>query len=166
MKHLFLVRHAKSSWDLSGFPDIDRPLNERGYRDSHRVGKYFSENTEHKPDMVLCSPAIRTYTTALIFLHYLKFPVEQIVLAKSLYESGLQDYISTIADASDKKNILILFGHNPTISELVNHLTGKSGDDLGTCHVATLSLSISSWKKIGADCGQLENIIDPKDLEE
>ena len=34
MKTLFLVRHAKSSWDDTALPDKDRPLNDRGKRDA------------------------------------------------------------------------------------------------------------------------------------
>ena len=30
MKTLFLIRHAKSSWDDTALPDKDRPLGDRG----------------------------------------------------------------------------------------------------------------------------------------
>jgi phosphohistidine phosphatase len=38
MKTLFLVRHAKSSWDDTALPDKDRPLNDRGKRDAPKMG--------------------------------------------------------------------------------------------------------------------------------
>jgi phosphohistidine phosphatase len=66
MKKLFLVRHAKSDWTYEGLPDIDRPLNERGYRDAHIMSKHLSSK-KHVPDGIIASPAIRTINTALIF---------------------------------------------------------------------------------------------------
>jgi len=165
MKHLYLVRHAKSSWELD-FPDIERTLNERGYRDAHLVGKYLSENIDHRPDAVVCSPSVRTYTTALIFLPYLKFPVGKLMLARNLYESGPEDYLNTISETSDEIKTLMLFGHNPTISELTNRLTGRNSESLGTTNVAEITLAISSWEKIKAGYGKLLRVIDPKEIQD
>jgi phosphohistidine phosphatase SixA len=39
MKTLFLIRHAKSSWDNTALPDKDRPLGDRGRRDAPKMGK-------------------------------------------------------------------------------------------------------------------------------
>ena len=39
MKTLFLIRHAKSSWDDPELPDKDRPLGDRGRRDARKMGK-------------------------------------------------------------------------------------------------------------------------------
>jgi phosphohistidine phosphatase len=38
MKTLYLIRHAKSSWDDPTLADHDRPLNERGKRDAPKMG--------------------------------------------------------------------------------------------------------------------------------
>ena len=39
MKTLFIVRHAKSSWDYKGIDDIDRPLKKSGIKDAHLISK-------------------------------------------------------------------------------------------------------------------------------
>jgi phosphohistidine phosphatase len=42
MRKLFLVRHAKSSWDNPGLSDIDRPLTGRGKENAPKMGQVFS----------------------------------------------------------------------------------------------------------------------------
>ena len=39
MRTLYLLRHAKSSWDKPDLSDRDRPLNARGERDASRMGE-------------------------------------------------------------------------------------------------------------------------------
>jgi phosphohistidine phosphatase len=65
MKTLFLIRHAKSSWDDTALPDKDRPLDDRGKRDAPKVGKRLAKR-DVKPDLILSSPARRALTTAQI----------------------------------------------------------------------------------------------------
>ena len=63
MKTLFLIRHAKSSWDDTALPDKDRPLDDRGRRDAPKMGKRLAKR-DVKPDLILSSPARRALTTA------------------------------------------------------------------------------------------------------
>src|SRR6266487_3467541 len=65
MKTLFLIRHAKSSWDDTALPDKDRPLGDRGRRDAPKMGKRLAKR-DVKPDLILSSPARRALTTAEI----------------------------------------------------------------------------------------------------
>ncbi|MBV8432248.1 MAG: histidine phosphatase family protein, partial [Solirubrobacterales bacterium] len=39
-KHLYLLRHAKSSWDDPGLEDHDRPLAPRGRKAAKVIGAY------------------------------------------------------------------------------------------------------------------------------
>jgi bisphosphoglycerate-dependent phosphoglycerate mutase len=52
MKTLFLIRHAKSSWDDPALPDKDRPLGDRGRRDARKMGKRLAKR-DVKPDLIL-----------------------------------------------------------------------------------------------------------------
>ena len=60
--HLYLLRHAKSSWDDPSQPDHDRPLADRG-RTAVKVLARYVEQHEIDPDLVLCSSAKRTQDT-------------------------------------------------------------------------------------------------------
>lgn len=63
MKSLFLVRHAKSSWDEPGSPDCDRTLADRGKRGVVKMGDR-SAKRGVKPDLIMSSPAVRALVTA------------------------------------------------------------------------------------------------------
>ena len=49
---LWLLRHAKSSWEDTGLPDVDRPLAPRGQQAADRMRDYLvAEGIE--PELVL-----------------------------------------------------------------------------------------------------------------
>ncbi|UCH41951.1 MAG: histidine phosphatase family protein, partial [Gammaproteobacteria bacterium] len=56
MKTIYLLRHAKSSWEDSGLSDKQRPLASRGLRNAPEMGKRFAERDEQL-ERVLSSPA-------------------------------------------------------------------------------------------------------------
>jgi phosphohistidine phosphatase len=59
---LYVLRHAKSSWDDPSLPDHDRPLAPRGLRAVKLLSSYVESN-RIEPDLVLCSNARRTLET-------------------------------------------------------------------------------------------------------
>ena len=111
MKTLFLVRHAKSSWTQLHLPDIDRPLNERGYNDAHLVSKTMLHKTK-LPDQMISSSAVRAMTTALIFARTFAYPEEKIQIESQLYETTVQDYFCLLytSDAADERSSVDLGG--------------------------------------------------------
>jgi phosphohistidine phosphatase len=143
-KELFLVRHAKSSWDDSTISDHDRPLNERGYRNAPEMGRRLSDRRV-SPDALISSTALRARTTAEIMADSINYPKDQIVLDRALYHASateLQEYIGGFDDAHFS---VMLFGHNPGMTSLVSHLFGLPIDNLPTCGVVHLQFSAESW---------------------
>ena len=70
MLTLSLFRHAKSSWANPGQQDFDRPLNERGLDAAPRMGAFMAEHGI-APDLILCSPSVRTRQTLdLVLPHF------------------------------------------------------------------------------------------------
>ena len=61
-RQLFVLRHAKSSWDDPGLDDHDRPLAPRGQRAVKLLGEHLRDRGV-EPDQVLCSSARRTRET-------------------------------------------------------------------------------------------------------
>ena len=143
-KELFLVRHAKSSWDDSTISDHDRPLNERGYRNTPEMGRRLSDSGV-SPDALISSTALRARTTARIIADSLGWPEERVVLDRALYHASateLQEYIGGLNDAHTS---VMLFGHNPGMTSLVSHLFGLALDNLPTCGVVHLQFSTECW---------------------
>jgi len=160
MKTLYIVRHAKSSKDWENISDKDRPLNEKGYHDAHLVGEKLHKK-KIKPDLLVSSPAIRALTTALIFAKYLNYPVEKLLLKKNLYETSVDEHLNVIAQTDNRFNSLMIFGHNPTFSQIFSYLVHKPSEELPTCGVAGISFNISSWKEVISAKGEILLCISP-----
>ena len=147
MKTLYLVRHAKSSWDNTVLDDIDRPLNEKGYSNAHFMGHLLSKE-KVCPDMILTSPAIRAATTSLIFSRHLNYAPSGIKIAATIYESDIYDHIKMIAQHENKINTIMLFGHNPTITDLANFFIDDRIENIPTCGFAGISFAIKRWEEL------------------
>ena len=149
MKTLFLVRHAKSSWDDPALADKDRPLNDRGKRDAPKVGERLAK-AGAKPDLILSSPAKRALTTAEIIARKLGYKRKNIVVDDRLYAVEAEVLLAVIRQLDDGAGCVMLFGHNPELTELAHRLSSKISH-LPTCAVAEFTFGVKSWKRIGAD---------------
>lgn len=77
MRELYILRHAKSSWDDLTLADFDRPLNSRGREDAPLMGRHLAK-LEIKPDLILSSPAKRAKKTAKIVAKELAYEKKEI----------------------------------------------------------------------------------------
>lgn len=170
MKHLFLLRHAKSSWGIPSGSDRDRPLNRRGEAAAERMAEYLGR-TGIAPDAVLCSPALRTRQTLEAVLRHI--PVSSPAIEDGLYLAGWQDLSARLALLPDGIGTVLLIGHNPGLEELALRLSDKGGDAAITARLrekyptgalAGLNLAIDSWSDLAPGCGRLVSFVRPADL--
>jgi phosphohistidine phosphatase len=147
MKTLFLIRHAKSSWDDTALPDKDRPLGDRGRRDAPKMGKRLAKR-DVKPDLILSSPARRALTTAEIIAKKLDYKLKDIVVDDRLYAGAVHSLLNVIHGLGDKPERVMLFGHNPELTEFAHRLSGEI-THMPTCAVAEFTFSAKSWRNIG-----------------
>ncbi len=154
MKTLYIVRHAKSSWDERGVSDHDRKLNARGLRDAPLMGEVFNDKSYH-PDVVFSSSANRAFTTAKLIADKIGYGADNIVVTKDIYDATTSDLVNLINTFDDKYESAMLFGHNPGFTVLANLLTDKYIDNMPTCAAAVIELNIDSWKEVESDCGKL-----------
>ena len=149
MKTLYLIRHAKSSWDDMALADEDRPLNRRGKRDAPKVGERLAKRRP-KPDLILSSPATRAVMTAEIIAKKLDYKRSKIVLDDRLYAVSADDLLEVIHQLDDKVERVMLIGHNPELTGLAHRLSSKI-THLPTCAVAEFRFDAKSWARIGKD---------------
>ena len=147
MKTLFLIRHAKSSWDDTALPDKDRPLGDRGRRDAPKMGKRLAKR-DVKPDLILSSPARRALTTAEIVAKKIDYKLKDIVVDDRLYAGAVHDLLNVIHKVGDKLERVMLFGHNPELTELAHRLSSEI-THMPTCAVAEFTFNAMSWSNIG-----------------
>jgi phosphohistidine phosphatase len=156
MKTLFLIRHAKSSWEDPYQKDMERVLNERGKRDAPRMGKRLKER-EVNPDFMLTSPAVRALSTCETIAGIIGYKKENIRTDRKLYHASDEQILTIIKKLSDKHNEVMLFGHNPGLSEFVERLklTAGSIGNIPTCGVVAFELPVESWKAVKWKMGEL-----------
>jgi phosphohistidine phosphatase len=156
MKTLYLVRHAKSSWDDSDLSDFERPLNERGKRDAPMMAERLKGNNI-LPEHFISSPAKRAASTSKHFAKVLGISEDEIQHDKKLYHASPADILYVVKNISDKYRSAILFGHNPGLTDVINNLIEGNflTDNVPTCGIAALSFDVKSWKDIITTKGKL-----------
>ena len=160
MKHLFLVRHAKSSWGNSGLSDFERPLNERGNKDKVTMGKRMKEKSIEL-DSLISSSAKRTKQTSLALSKEIGFPTQDIQFLKEIYHASPSVMLTFINNLDNEYNNLMLVGHNPGISMLCDYLCNHSVD-FPTLGIAKISFDINDWQEVFGETGTLEWFDYPK----
>ena len=169
MKKLYLIRHAKSSWDNLAIDDFQRPLNGRGIKDAPRMGKRLKERSL-TADLVLSSPAKRALDTCLIITKILGFSKEKINTDKRLYHASEEELLRIIRElkdhANDEEENVLLFGHNPGLTNFANQLLNEHIQNIPTTGIVAASLSIKKWQEVDWGCGKLLFFDFPKSNED
>jgi phosphohistidine phosphatase len=166
-KRLFVMRHAKSSWDNPGLDDHERPLAPRGRRAVEVMGSYL-ETTGIAPQLVLCSTSRRTRET----LEGIAVGGEHLI-EPALYSATCEEIVTRLRQLPDTISSVMLIGHNPTVQILVLRLSNNDGSGLSdprreamkrkfpTGALATLSFDCA-WSDLAAGRARLEEFVTPK----
>lgn len=161
MKTLYVLRHAKSSWDDPSQTDFERPLNPRGLKAAPFIGELMAKKG-FTPSVIVSSPAMRAKTTARLVKGSGQLSTE-IVLEKSIYEASPNALRQVVSEISDDHISALLVGHNPGIEGFIRYLTGQL-EPMPTAALAVIELNIERWNEINDGRGQLLNVYRPKEL--
>jgi phosphohistidine phosphatase len=154
MKKLYLIRHAKASWDNPDQPDYDRPLTELGEKDCHAMAMQLKEQ-KTVPDKMISSSAARAMKTAEIFAEVLNFPEKKIVSDIHIYTGGVEELVSMIKAFDAKLNTVFIFGHNPSLTLLAHFLCEGLRMTITTCGVLSIGFDMKNWEDIVETEGKL-----------
>ncbi|QED36802.1 histidine phosphatase family protein [Antarcticibacterium arcticum] len=147
MKRLILIRHGKSSWEYD-VADDKRPLKKRGFKDGELIAGTF-EKFFDKPVVIYSSPAVRALETAKIFKDKLKVEDKNFNIKPGLYTFSKADLLSQISKCEDSIPKLMVFGHNPAMTGLVNELGDKHFDNIPTTGLTVIDFDSPSWSALG-----------------
>jgi phosphohistidine phosphatase len=168
-KQLFVLRHAKSSWDDPGLDDHERPLAPRGRRAVKLLARHLRDE-RIEPALVLCSSARRTQETLAGV-----DPTGEVAIERALFHADADRLLERLRRVPAETPSVMVIGHNPTLQMLVLRLTGAHGDarlegDLAevarkfpTAALATLSFE-SGWSDLGPGGARLTALVRPRDL--
>ena len=163
MKTLYIVRHAKSSWDYSGLPDDQRPLLEKGKKRTKRIIDFLLDK-EVVVDYIISSPAVRAFETARIIGKALKHEADEIRKDNLLYQADAERLHNLFFDLPSGMDSLMIFGHNPTLTNFANKFIINKIDSIPTSGVVCIDFNIDKWEDISSLKSELRFFITPKML--
>jgi len=166
VKRLFLLRHAKSSWDDPGLDDRDRPLAPRGRRASELIAGHLRREGI-APSLVLCSSARRTRETLERVIPALD--ASDVSMEDGLYGASSGGLLERLREVPEDIESVMLVGHQPAIQELALDLAGDGAElarvraKFPTAALATL-LFAGEWSELAPGSAELVAYVKPKEL--
>ena len=160
-KTLFLVRHAKSDWQHVGITDHERPLNHRGTRDVAVVAARVAARSD-RPELIVTSSALRAVTTAEAMAAVLGFESSALQVRDEIYHADSDALLAVIDGLDDRYSRVMLVGHNPTMTAMVNEFADSAIDNMPTCSVAVLRFDVASWADVRRGAATLADFDFPK----
>jgi phosphohistidine phosphatase len=137
VKRLFLIRHAKSSWGDQDLDDFKRPLNKRGKQNGPKMAERLA-HLSVVPDLIVASPAKRAKKTATYMAKGTGYPASSIAYHEGLYLGSMTFHLDLLEKSFEKADTVFLVGHNSTITELAEYLTGTRISNVPTCGVVAI----------------------------
>lgn len=163
MKTLYIVRHAKSSWDFPDLPDVGRPLLEKGISNTNKIIKELNEKGV-KIDMLVSSHAKRAFETAKLIAKGIFFPVEKIEVSRNIYQVNRDEIFNVIFSQNDEMDSLMIVGHNPTLTQFANIFLEEQIDLLPTSGIVSIDFETDKWIDVIKANHKMNFILFPKML--
>lgn len=171
VKTILLLRHAKSAWNTAQQSDHDRPLNDRGERAARTMAAHIAAKAP-RPDLILCSTAVRTRQTLAPLVTALASPAPPISLEKQLYLASESELLEKLQSLSEDVGTVLLIGHNEGIGELAASLAGHGArealerlrEKYPTGALAVLAPPRAPWSVLAPGSCELLAFVRPRDL--
>lgn len=164
MKKLYIIRHAKSSWDDPNLRDHDRPLNARGERDKVIMARFVKANFTDI-EMLYTSTAMRAldYAVAIHIHSGLKLEVDE-----TLYTFDSRTLLRFFLRLPERYSSVGIVSHNPAVTEIINHLAQlderQKITNLPTSAIAVIECDVQKWSELAANSGTVVDFARPKFL--
>lgn len=167
MRHLMLLRHAKTERAEPGERDRDRKLTKRGCADAPLIGAYL---VRHRlvPELALISPAERAQQTwKLLAASFAKAP--KVVTDERIYNATADKLMTVLSEPRTARSLLVV-GHNPGIHDLAVELIAAGDvearervtEKLPTSGLVVIDLAFDDWQLLHPRSGRLERFVSPR----
>jgi len=152
---VYLLRHAKSSWEHPALADIDRPLAPRGRKAAKKIARYLRDR-DTRPALVLCSPAARARGTLAA--------IGEGEIRPELYGASADELLEVIRGLPDASGSVLLIGHNPGMEDLAAAFAPLPGEKFPTGALATFALDCERWADVAPGKAELVDYVVPREL--
>ena len=164
MKTLLMVRHAKSSWETPEIDDLNRPIIENGINKTKKVIEYLKEKNI-LPDIIVSSHATRALQTARLFAEGLSY-TKEIEVNKNIYEADEKSISDEVYALPNNASVVMIIGHNPTITQLANVYLVRKSNFLPTSSVVSITFETDFWGEIDRSSKKVNFTALPKKLKQ
>ncbi|MFC4233053.1 SixA phosphatase family protein [Parasediminibacterium paludis] len=144
MKQLLVIRHAKSSWDVTALSDVDRQLNERGHNNAPMMAKRLLDK-QITINAFVSSTAVRALTTAIYFAATYQYSKNSILQIDELYNATAETIFKVVTSLPNTIETAAVFAHNPGITDFANMLTTTQIDNMPTCGIFAVKAQCKDW---------------------
>ena len=147
MKTIYIVRHAKSSWDNYDLSDHERTLMPVGIKKTKKIIGFFNrENVS--VDLIVSSSAVRAFETARLIADAIGYNSDLIFKKKALYHAYVDDIYTELFSLDNSVNSVMIVAHNPTLTDFVNEFVKPKIMNLPTTGVVSVSIDTDSWENM------------------
>ena len=159
MKSLYVMRHAKSSWEQN-LDDFDRPLNHRGFRDAPAMAdRLKDENIQ----WLVSSSANRALSTARILCKNFYGSESNLTVEDGLYLASPEKLLIAALQLNDEYDRILIVAHNPGVSEFLAALSNEHEFNMPTGSVGRIDFDVEEWRDLDWGNGKLNFFAKPKD---
>jgi len=145
MKTLIFVRHGEAGYEAEN--DFKRPLTQLGKSQAEQVAMLLLAH-QIKPSAILCSSAVRTIETCGIICQKLKIETNEVQTFLKFYSKGFETYIDEIIALDNAIDSVMIVGHNPAISQLVNYFCKDEIIHMKPGVMVAISFDFEDWNLI------------------
>lgn len=155
-KLICLMRHSEAVTQLteSVTRDFDKPLTDAGIHQLGQVRDFF-KSQQFLPDLILCSPAVRTRQT-LEWVQEALGTGAEVVFDEEVYGIKAESLLRKLFELPNQKTTVLIVGHNPAISDAMqtfwNLVSNKNSVSLDLpakpSQLAIFRTQATSWDRV------------------
>lgn len=160
MKTIYFLRHAHAP-EVLRQEDVERPIDVKGKMEASSVAFYAKQHLS-MPEACFVSHAKRAQQTARYFKEAWEIKDDSYILSSVLYDFDGEKIKDFIFNLSEEWDCVLLVGHNPAISNLVNYFGDKSVAMLPTSGMVSIVFDCNNWHALKK--GETTQIILPNGI--
>jgi phosphohistidine phosphatase len=166
-RRLTLLRHGKAQSIDACAEDFERALTRRGSIEAREMALRMVYR-DLIPDLILVSPAERTWATAEIVADACELDPKQVQCARELYLAAPEATWRLLTWRRDEAlNHIMICGHNPGLSQVASRLGPKpQSRELPTAGIATAVWHNADWQTMQPESAISCELDDPENMAE
>lgn len=158
------MRHGKATQNIIEYSDYERPLLPKGIDRTILIANYLLSK-KFNIDAILVSPSVRTQQTMQVVSKILNIDKNNIFTEQVIYSTHNENNLFDLIENTDNKyNNLLLIGHNPVLSFLINNFMQPPIEHLSTSGTVGISFDTNDWHSIKSANAKVEFYVFPKML--